>query len=127
MFLFDEASACYKIYVVYKEIWNQNIEKGGLRVTKDDLKLPGGNATAVFGDIHGWKLNYPATCGGPYHRIMLYMAKVYLDEAEEHDVTERVAGVVPTRKKWEKLKDHAITSSPASTKSLAMRRFLEDI
>ena len=104
----------------------KGIQNGDMRITKSDLGLPGGTAVAVFGDIHGLPLNYPSSCTGPYHRIMLHIAKEYCREASEHhDINDIVPNVIPSEAKWEKLREITFIGSPESKSCLAMKRFIE--
>jgi hypothetical protein len=127
VFLYDEEARCYRIYVLFKNLLTKGIENGDVRVTKSNLGLPGGNAVAVFGDIHGLPLNYPSSCAGPYNRLMLYIAKEYCREASEHyDFNAIVPNVIPTEVVWKKMRELTFIGSPESQNCLAMKRFMEE-
>lgn len=127
VFLYDEGARCYRIYVLFKKLLTKGIENGDVRVTKSNLGLPGGNAVAVFGDIHGLPLRYPQSCPGPYNRLMLYIAKEYCREASEHrDFNDIVPNVIPTEVVWKRMREVTFIGSPESQTCLAMKRFMEE-
>ena len=109
VFLFDESINRYRIHVLYKDILVKTIHSDEIKVTKSDLGLPGGKDPAVFADIHRRPLNYPDNCEGPYHRIMLYMAREAIRAAEECDPNTLVGeSVIRSPVIWSNLKKKSI-------------------